>query len=231
AGDELLQKSGAAEQAIVQAVFKALVKRNVYTENKYLSRPSMVETIAGLAGVSVDKLAKAIAPFREKQFIKPDSGELDAFSTLEIGQDTLWEEWGTFKLWIQAESRDAAILIKLDKAAEKRESDASAPLLSGKNLQEASDWFKRFAPRAVWAEQYIFDAERPFEYLKASQKAAGITPPPPKPKPKPPTTPEDTSAKARPQIKIGGSKEDEPQQKPLKEGERPKISIKSRKKS
>lgn len=159
------------EKEICEVMFKALTERG--NENQGIRRPTKLATIAAIAGVSEDEVARVVERFREpgRSLLMPPFGvRLESETVIDISHESLMRIWIRLKRWLDEESKAAEMYIKLSEAAE-RYQEGRAGLWQMPDLQLALNWREENRPTLVWGQRYNPAFERTMVFLETSEKA------------------------------------------------------------
>ncbi len=159
------------EKEICEVMFKALTERG--TENQGIRRPTKLATIASIAGVSEDEVARVIERFREpgRSLLMPPYGvRLESETVIDISHESLMRIWVRLKTWLEEESKAAEMYLKLSEASE-RYQEGRAGLWQMPDLQLALNWREENRPTLVWGQRYNPAFERTMVFLETSEKA------------------------------------------------------------
>ncbi|MEQ6165575.1 High-affnity carbon uptake protein Hat/HatR [Ekhidna sp. MALMAid0563] len=159
------------EKEICEVMFKALTERG--NENQGIRRPTKLATIAAIAGVNEDEVARVVERFREpgRSLLMPPFGvKLESETVIDISHESLMRIWVRLKRWLDEESKAAEMYLKLSEAAE-RYQEGKAGLWQMPDLQLALNWREENRPTLVWGQRYNPAFERTMVFLETSEKA------------------------------------------------------------
>lgn len=159
------------EKEICEVMFKALTERG--SENQGIRRPTKLGTIAAIAGVNEDEVARVVERFREpgRSLLMPPFGvRLESETVIDISHESLMRIWVRLKRWLDEESKAAEMYLKLSEAAE-RYQEGKAGLWQMPDLQLALNWREENRPTLVWGQRYNPAFERTMVFLETSEKA------------------------------------------------------------
>ncbi len=159
------------EKEICEVMFKALTERG--SENQGIRRPTKLATIASIAGVTEDEVARVIERFREpgRSLLMPPFGvRLESETVIDISHESLMRIWVRLKTWLDEESKASEMYLKLSEAAE-RYQEGRAGLWQMPDLQLALNWREENRPTLVWGQRYNPAFERTMVFLETSEKA------------------------------------------------------------
>lgn len=159
------------EKEICEVMFKALTERG--SENQGIRRPTKLATIAAIAGVNEDEVARVVERFREpgRSLLMPPFGvRLESETVVDISHESLMRIWVRLKRWLDEESKAAEMYLKLSEAAE-RYQEGKAGLWQMPDLQLALNWREENRPTLVWGQRYNPAFERTMVFLETSEKA------------------------------------------------------------
>ncbi|WP_462249979.1 nSTAND1 domain-containing NTPase [Ekhidna sp.] len=159
------------EKEICEVMFKALTERG--SENQGIRRPTKLATIAAIAGVNEDEVARVVERFREpgRSLLMPPFGvRLESETVIDISHESLMRIWVRLKRWLDEESKAAEMYLKLSEAAE-RYQEGKAGLWQMPDLQLALNWREENRPTLVWGQRYNPAFERTMVFLETSEKA------------------------------------------------------------
>ncbi|MDE0472629.1 MAG: High-affnity carbon uptake protein Hat/HatR [Ekhidna sp.] len=159
------------EKEICEVMFKALTEKG--SENQGIRRPTRLSTIAAIAGVNEEEVARVVERFREpgRSLLMPPSGiKLESETVIDISHESLMRIWIRLKRWLDEESKAADMYLKLSEAAE-RYQEGKAGLWQMPDLQLALNWREENRPTLVWGQRYSPAFERTMVFLETSEKA------------------------------------------------------------
>jgi energy-coupling factor transporter ATP-binding protein EcfA2 len=159
------------EKEICEVMFKALTERG--SENQGIRRPTKLATIAAIAGVNEEEVARVVDRFREpgRSLLMPPYGvKLESETVIDISHESLMRIWVRLKRWLDEESKAAEMYLKLSEAAE-RYQEGKAGLWQMPDLQLALNWREENRPTLVWGQRYNPAFERTMVFLETSEKA------------------------------------------------------------
>lgn len=159
------------EKEICEVMFKALTEKG--NENQGIRRPTKLATIAAIAGVNEDEVARVVERFREpgRSLLMPPFGvNLESETVIDISHESLMRIWVRLKRWLDEESKAAEMYLKLSEAAE-RYQEGKAGLWQMPDLQLALNWREENRPTLVWGQRYNPAFERTMVFLETSEKA------------------------------------------------------------
>ncbi|MEQ9467849.1 MAG: High-affnity carbon uptake protein Hat/HatR [Ekhidna sp.] len=159
------------EKEICEVMFKALTERG--SENQGIRRPTKLATIAAIAGVNEEEVARVVERFREpgRSLLMPPFGvRLESETVIDISHESLMRIWVRLKRWLDEESKAAEMYLKLSEAAE-RYQEGRAGLWQMPDLQLALNWREENRPTLVWGQRYNPAFERTMVFLETSEKA------------------------------------------------------------
>lgn len=159
------------EQQICESMFKALTERG--TESSGIRRPTKIETIAAIAGVTEDEVCRVVDKFREpgRTLLMPPYGvRLGSETVVDISHESLMRIWTRLKSWLDEESRSSEMYLKLAESAERFQL-GRAGLWKMPDLQLALNWQEENKPTLVWGQRYDPAFERTLVFLETSKKA------------------------------------------------------------
>lgn len=159
------------EKEICEVMFKALTERG--SENQGIRRPTKLATIAAIAGVNEEEVARVVERFREpgRSLLMPPFGvKLESDTVIDISHESLMRIWVRLKRWLDEESKAAEMYLKLSEAAE-RYQEGKAGLWQMPDLQLALNWREENRPTLVWGQRYNPAFERTMVFLETSEKA------------------------------------------------------------
>ena len=159
------------EKEIAEVMFKSLTERG--NENQGIRRPTKLSTIANIAGVTEDEVARVVGKFREpgRSLLMPPYGvQLESDTVIDISHESLMRIWDRLKRWLDEESKAAEMYLKLSEAAE-RFQEGKASLWKMPDLQLAINWREENRPTLVWGQRYNPAFERTMVFLETSEKA------------------------------------------------------------
>ena len=159
------------EKEIAEVMFKSLTERG--NENQGIRRPTKLSTIANIAGVTEDEVARVVGKFREpgRSLLMPPYGvQLESDTVIDISHESLMRIWDRLKRWLDEESKASEMYLKLSEAAE-RFQEGKASLWKMPDLQLAINWREENRPTLVWGQRYNPAFERTMVFLETSEKA------------------------------------------------------------
>ena len=171
-GDQL--KDPSFKQRIAKLIFQALTDSR--TDEKAGRRPTALKVLYSIAGsisATPELVNEVINAFRDTDtsFIMPPLHvELYPDLVMDISHESLMRQWARLKDWVQEESGNGQVLLRLADA-QKLYAKGEKGLLRDKELYPISRWYHSLNPQPAWAERYLTDARDSFEYLKQSERS------------------------------------------------------------
>jgi len=159
------------EKEICEVMFKALTEKGA--ENQGIRRPTKLSTVAAIAGVNEDEVARVVERFREpgRSLLMPPFGvRVNSETVIDISHESLMRIWIRLKRWLDEESKAAEMYLKLSEASE-RYQEGRAGLWQMPDLQLALNWREENNPTLVWGQRYNPAFERTMVFLETSEKA------------------------------------------------------------
>lgn len=141
-------------QAVAEAMFRALTEQS--RDGQSIRRPLVVRTLLEMTETNLPTLTKIVDVFRQPghNFLMPPLHvPLTPDTTLDISHESLIRKWDRLKGWVTAESKKAAMYLRLLGAAQRR-ADGEGELWHGMDLALALEWRERTPPNPVWARQF-----------------------------------------------------------------------------
>ncbi len=169
--DELFNGFSAEDQRVAETMFRALSERGA--DGRDIRRPVPLQTVADVAQVSPDVIARIVEVFRDPtcSFLTPPAGvELEPDTVLDISHESLIRQWKRMTEWVQTEADSAAIYRRLSETARLWKADRAA-LWVTPDLENALAWRDREKPSTAWAERYGGRFEESMAFLDASVEA------------------------------------------------------------
>ena len=226
-----------ARQALSARLFKGLVWKNRFSQQRPQAMPVILDTLAASARQPVAEVMAVAQAWREAKLIRPLPPEpLEAVSLLELHAPGLVEEWTRLQTWMDEEAQDVEQYLQLVEGATKQK-----PLLTGPELARALAWRDSCQPTEDWARAYDPQYEAAMAWLAQAAQAAGqpVDPPPPPPperepariqlRPEPPANPDPEPEPPAPEPEQPAAQETpEAPETPEPPEARPKIRISKR---
>jgi hypothetical protein len=162
-------------QKIAKIIFQALTDAS--TGQKGGRRPTQLGTLYKIAEslkASEIEVNEVIDKFRDRDtsFIMPPVNTLlYPELMIDISHESLIRQWNRLRTWVAEEAEYGKTLLRLSESQKLYEQEVK-DLLTEKELAPISKWYHSFAPQAVWAERYVKDYKKSFDYLEESEKAA-----------------------------------------------------------
>tara|TARA_S200000501_G_scaffold315530_1_gene307894 strand:+ start:8025 stop:11345 length:3321 start_codon:yes stop_codon:yes gene_type:complete len=159
------------ERQIAESMFKALTEKGA--ENTGIRRPTKLSTLAAIAGVSEDDVARVVNRFREpgRSLLMPPHGvEISSETIIDISHESLMRIWDRLKQWLEEESKSADMYLNISEASRKFQ-EGKASLWQMPDLQLAINWRISNRPTIVWATRYDEAFERAMVFLETSERA------------------------------------------------------------
>jgi tetratricopeptide (TPR) repeat protein len=158
-------------RAIARRTFQGLSEKG--TDNRETRRPTMVETLAQVAGASVPDIIRVIDEFRRpgRSFLTPAHGVgLDAGSVIDISHESLIRGWRRLRQWVDEETESATVYRRLAETAELH-ARGTAGLWHDPDLHHALAWCESEHPNAAWGHRYHPGFEPAMAFLEQSRAA------------------------------------------------------------
>src|SRR5262249_13141467 len=120
-GESIFQQLSAEQQRIAEVMFRALSERSaVRAARRDIRRPTSVQDIAEIAGVSVENVQKVADIFRKQgiNFLTPAiEVALSPQTRLDITHESLLRRWERLRNWVEKEAVSAEIYHRLTEDA------------------------------------------------------------------------------------------------------------------
>ncbi|MFI4986644.1 MAG: hypothetical protein ACHQF3_04325 [Alphaproteobacteria bacterium] len=156
---------------IARRVFQCLTEKGA--DNRETRRPTMVSTIALVAGVEASEVIAIVEEFRRpgRSFLTPPAeGPLAANSVIDISHESLIRGWRRLKGWVEEEAESARVYRRLAETAELRAA-GQAGLWHDPDLAHALAWRAAERPNAAWGERYHAGFAAAMAFLEESRVA------------------------------------------------------------
>lgn len=158
------------QQDIIKQVFKCLTVKT--GDNRGVRRPTSVQNILQITGISLEELKETLHPFRKtgRTFILPGEEVLLTTATiLDISHESLMRGWERLRTWVDEEMESADIYERVSAAALLYKGGRSA-LWRDPELQIAIDWKEKNKPNEAWSLQYNSHFTSAMQFLEDSKK-------------------------------------------------------------
>lgn len=158
------------QQRIAEIMFKAITEKR--GENFGIRRPTRLNEISAIAGVSENDVAAVIDKFREpgRSLVTPAHGlPLGPKSMVDISHESLMRIWVRLKNWVDDEADAVQMYLRLAEAATQYQV-GKAGLWRPPDLQLALNWQAKHRPTLVWGQRYNPAFERTMIFLEYSKK-------------------------------------------------------------
>ncbi|MDR3537467.1 MAG: hypothetical protein P4L71_13300 [Acetobacteraceae bacterium] len=172
--NEAFDRLDEQQQSIARTLFRRLSERAPGSRD--IRRPTAVEEIAALAGVTRPELTKVVNVFRAPgcSFVVPSwPMPLDDHTILDITHEALIRQWDKLRAWADEEAQSADNYRFLERNAALWKQGRMA-LWGTPNLEMALDWRIRERPTDLWARRYGGNFEAAMEFLEASAEARDV---------------------------------------------------------
>jgi WD40 repeat protein/energy-coupling factor transporter ATP-binding protein EcfA2 len=156
------------QKEIIRQVFKCLTVKT--GDNRGVRRPTSVQHILQITGVSLEELKEVLHPFRKsgRTFILPgEEQNLTTSTILDISHESLMRGWERLRIWVDEETESAELYARLCSGALLYK-EGRAALWRDPELQLAIDWKKKNNPNEAWALQYNSHFTAAMNFLEAS---------------------------------------------------------------
>jgi len=166
--------SNSESKRITKVLFQRLTEMKKNGES--IRHPETLKSICGVAGVSKTQVEPIVEAFRAPgcTFLTPFlPTEINSETKLDISHESLIRKWDLLGRWAGEEREMAVTYHQLEERAlrwEKRKSN----LLTGRDLENALEWQKRFKPNATWAKRYGDSYARVDNFLRKSKTQSYI---------------------------------------------------------
>lgn len=160
---------GDKQKWIAETLFKTVTVKT--SDNRGVRRPSTINTIAQIAGVSTEDVIAVAEIFRrsDRGFLMPPANVgLKAESILDISHESLMRVWDRLKKWVNQEGESADLYERITSNAILYEQD-KASLWRNPDLQIALDWKNKQLPNEHWAKQYNSHFNKSIRFIEASE--------------------------------------------------------------
>jgi hypothetical protein len=158
------------QQRIAQVLFRAICEFG--PNGRERRRLAGVQTIADLAGATVDEVTKVAHVFRRpgRNFLMPPTEfPLAPETNLDISHEALIRNWDRLSAWVQAEADSAKSYLLLEQTAQ-RHKKGQAALWNTPDLETILEWEKKAQPSVLWAKRYGGDFSLAMDFLRQSEK-------------------------------------------------------------
>src|SRR6478609_2556740 len=166
AHDELTED----QKHICEILFKAITEKR--GENFGIRRPTKLNEIAAIAGVSEEEVIAVVEKFRApgRSLVTPAHGViLGPKSMVDISHESLMRIWVRLKNWVDDEADAVQMYLRLAEAATQYQV-GKAGLWRPPDLQLALNWQAKHRPTLVWGQRYNPAFERTMIFLEYSKK-------------------------------------------------------------
>lgn len=158
------------QKRICESLFKAITEKR--GENFGIRRPTRLDEIAEITGVTQQEVIKVIEHFRQpgRSLLTPAHPlPLDEKSIIDISHESLMRIWTRLKNWVDDEAEAVQMYLRLSEAAAMYQV-GKAGLWRPPDLQLALNWEKKHKPTLVWGQRYHPAYERTMVFLDYSRK-------------------------------------------------------------
>lgn len=175
--DKAYNKLSEEQKTIAERLFKCLTE--IDSENREIRHPAKIEDISVISGVSENEIYEVIEVFRRegRNFLMPPwNVSLTKETKIDISHESLIRNWVLLKKWVKDEAGNAWLYRRISEGAslyfDDYEQDEGS-LWSGRALELALEWRKKFSPRPAWAARYQYlTEEEKSELYKLRQTAS-----------------------------------------------------------
>jgi energy-coupling factor transporter ATP-binding protein EcfA2 len=164
--DELSEE----QKAVCEILFKAITEKR--GENFGIRRPTRLNEIAAIAGVSEKDVISVVDKFREpgRSLLTPAHGSaIGSKAMIDISHESLMRIWVRLKNWVDDEAEAVQMYTRLAEAASMYQV-GKAGLWRPPDLQLALNWQAKHKPTLVWGQRYHPAFERTLVFLEYSRK-------------------------------------------------------------
>jgi WD40 repeat protein/energy-coupling factor transporter ATP-binding protein EcfA2 len=158
------------QKRICENLFKAITEKR--GENFGIRRPTRLEEIASISGVTEEEVIAVVEKFRQpgRSLITPAAGiPLQGRSMIDISHESLMRIWVRLKNWVDDEAEAVNMYLRLAEAAAMHQV-GKAGLWRPPDLQLALNWELKHKPTLVWGQRYHPAFERTMVFLEYSKK-------------------------------------------------------------
>ena len=159
-----------SQKKLIENIFKCLTVKT--GDNRGIRRPTSVQSLLKITGVSFEELLDALYPFRKsgRTFILPDEGvDITTSAILDISHESLMRGWDRLRQWVDDEMESADIYDRLCTGVLLYK-DGRAALWRDPELQLAIDWKEKNNPNETWSKQYNNHFTAAMDFLEESAR-------------------------------------------------------------
>ena len=158
------------QKRICESLFKSITEKR--GENFGIRRPTRLDEIAEISGVTEQEVSEVIEHFRQpgRSLLTPAHPmPLESKSIIDISHESLMRIWTRLKNWVDDEAEAVQMYLRLSEAAAMYQV-GKAGLWRPPDLQLALNWEKKHTPTLVWGQRYHPAYERTMVFLDYSRK-------------------------------------------------------------
>ncbi len=177
--NEVFEKELKEQQPyIAEKLFVCLIEQRSEKQHD-IRRPTQLQEIAEIAGVSWQAVADVVKIFRKPEcsFLMPSEKEfpeLKSDTIIDISHESLIRQWDKLKYWAEDEAKSVDLFINLVESAHKwKKHKRQGDLWGRMSLKDYKDRYKDSQPNKAWAKRLGYnedDLKLAIEYLEASEK-------------------------------------------------------------
>ena len=168
--EEIYNKLDDSQQLLCKKIFMTLAESG--PDNKGIRRPTTIKNICQIVNAKKEQVSKVLDPFRAfgNSFITPAPGiDLNEDVFVDISHESVMRNWERLKKWIEEESNNAQLYMRLVEASELYQT-GKVGTWKPPELTLALNWIERYKPNKYWANQYHPAFNRGLKYLEISKE-------------------------------------------------------------
>lgn len=170
ADEAYAELADAGEKRVCEAMFKALTDKAA--DVRGIRRPRSVADLTVLSNGTEAEVKAVVETFRKtgRTFLMPPPAvPLTKESVIDISHESLMRVWERLARWINEESRNGDIYLRLANSAQLK-AQGQRGLLKNPELALTLQWKERLNPTAKWAEGYKANFAQAMQYLEDSRR-------------------------------------------------------------
>jgi WD40 repeat protein len=169
--EEIYNQLSESDQQLCKKIFMTIAEAG--PDNKGIRRPTTIKNICQIVDARKEQVSKVLDPFRSygNSFITPAPGiELNEDVFVDISHESVMRNWDRLKKWIEEESNNAQLYLRLVEASELYQT-GKVGTWKPPELTLALNWIEAYKPNKFWANQYHPAFNRSLKYLEISKEA------------------------------------------------------------
>jgi hypothetical protein len=173
--EEVLRQLPDRLRLIAARVFKSLTMRG--PGGRGYRRPRGLQEISAIADAPIEEVVEVVRAFSREEcaflMTVPSASEMSSDTVVDITRETLIDDWGTLRGWVEQEAEAGDTYRRLSDAAILYRNGAEA-LLSGARLQSAVRWRDDVRPTEAWAKRYNTAFHETMSFIAASERGTAV---------------------------------------------------------